>query len=67
MYLIKYTEDALGDLESFRKSERQLIPDEIDHQLTFEPALRPRTESAFAQISWASGSCELGNIEYSTT
>lgn len=43
MYTIRYTEDALGDLEYFRKSERQLILDEIDRQLTFEPAAETKS------------------------
>ncbi len=42
MYTITYTEDALEDLEYFRKSERQLILDEIDQQLSFEPAIETK-------------------------
>ncbi len=37
MYAVTYTEDALEDSQSFRKSERQLILDEIDRQLVSEP------------------------------
>lgn len=37
MYSIEYTEEALTDLEYFRKSERQLILDQVDGQLTYEP------------------------------
>ena len=38
-YAIEYTEQALGDLQYFRKAERQLILDEIDRQLTYEPTV----------------------------
>ena len=37
MYSIEYTEEALTDLEYFRKSERQLILDQVDGQLAYEP------------------------------
>ncbi len=36
MYTIHYTAEALRDLEYFRKSERRLILDEVDHQLAYE-------------------------------
>jgi len=42
MYLINYTEEALDDLAHFRKPERQMILDEIDHQLTYEPILETK-------------------------
>jgi mRNA-degrading endonuclease RelE of RelBE toxin-antitoxin system len=37
MYCIEYTEEALKDLEYFRKPEQQLILDEVDQQLTHKP------------------------------
>lgn len=39
MYHIEYTEEALIDLEFFRKAEQQLILDKIDQQLINEPAI----------------------------
>ncbi len=39
MYAIAYTEEALADLEYLRKAERQLVLDEIDRQLTYEPTV----------------------------
>jgi mRNA-degrading endonuclease RelE of RelBE toxin-antitoxin system len=39
MYEIEYTESALDDLEYFRKAERQLILDQVDLQLTYEPTV----------------------------
>lgn len=38
-YTITYTEEALGDLQYFRKPERQFILDEIDRQLSYEPTV----------------------------
>jgi len=40
MYEIEYTEEALTDLEYFRKEARQLILDEVDVQLPYEPTVR---------------------------
>lgn len=42
MYLIHYTEEALEDLAYFRKPERQLILNEIDHQLIYEPTIETK-------------------------
>lgn len=39
IYSIVYTEEALADLQYFRKPERQLILEEIDLQLTYEPTV----------------------------
>jgi len=38
-YSIDFAEDAVADIECFRKAERRLILDEIDRQLTREPAV----------------------------
>ncbi len=40
MYETEYTEEALTDLEYFRKEARQLILDEVDVQLPYEPTVR---------------------------
>lgn len=40
MYEIEYTEEALIDLEYFRKEARQLILDEVDVQLPYEPTVQ---------------------------
>ena len=37
MYCIEYTEEALKDLDYFRKPEQQLILDEVDQQLIHQP------------------------------
>ena len=42
MYGIEYTLEAISDLKSFRKYERQLIVDQIDDQLSYEPAHETR-------------------------
>lgn len=39
---INYTEDALADLEGFRKYDQTLILDTIDRQLTHQPAVETR-------------------------
>ena len=39
---IKYTEDALEDLESFRKYDQTLILDTIERQLRDQPSLATR-------------------------
>lgn len=42
MFEIEYTQEALGDLNSFRKSEQKYILDEIDAQLVYEPNVPTR-------------------------
>lgn len=42
MYFIEYTEDALQDLDFYRKAERKLIMDEVEHQLVYEPKTETR-------------------------
>jgi mRNA-degrading endonuclease RelE of RelBE toxin-antitoxin system len=39
MYNIEYTEDALVDLQFLRKNEQQLIINEIENQLVYEPTI----------------------------
>jgi len=38
VYDIEYTLDAMEDLKRFRKYEQRLIVDQIDEQLSYEPA-----------------------------
>ncbi len=55
MYDIEYTLEAIEDLKRFRKYEQQLIVDQIDEQLSYEPAhetrnrkrLRPNSVAEF--------------------
>ena len=55
MYDIEYTLGAIADLKPFRKYEQQLIVDQIDEQLSHEPAhetrnrkrLRPNSVAEF--------------------
>ena len=55
MYDIEYTLEAMEDLKRFRKYEQQLIVDQIDEQLSHEPAhetrnrkrLRPNSVAEF--------------------
>lgn len=55
MYDIEYTLEAIADLKPFRKYEQQLIVDQIDEQLSREPAhdtrnrkrLRPNSVAEF--------------------
>ena len=42
MYDIEYTLEAMEDLKRFRKYEQQLIVDQIDEQLSYEPAQETR-------------------------
>jgi mRNA-degrading endonuclease RelE of RelBE toxin-antitoxin system len=42
MYDIVYTLEAIADLKPFRKYEQQLIVDQIDEQLSHEPAHETR-------------------------
>jgi len=39
---IKYTEDALKDLEAFRKYDQTLLLDRVDRQLAHQPAVETR-------------------------
>ncbi len=39
MYEIKFRADAIEDLRSFRKHERNIILDAIDAQLVYEPTI----------------------------
>jgi mRNA-degrading endonuclease RelE of RelBE toxin-antitoxin system len=41
-YDIEYTLEAMEDLKRFRKYEQQLIVDQIDEQLSYEPARETR-------------------------
>ena len=43
MYDIEYTLEAMEDLKGFRKYEQQLIADQIEEQLSYEPAHETRT------------------------
>ena len=55
MYNVEYTLEAIADLKPFRKYEQQLIVDQIDEQLSHEPAhetrnrkrLRPNSVAEF--------------------
>ena len=55
MYEIEYTLEAMEDLKRFRRYEQQLIVDQIDEQLSYEPShetrnrkrLRPNTVAEF--------------------
>ena len=55
MYDIEYTLEAMEDLKGFRKYEQQLIADQIEEQLSYEPAhetrnrkrLRPNSVAEF--------------------
>jgi len=55
MYDIEYTLEAMEDLKRFRKYEQQLIADQIDEQLSYEPShetrnrkrLRPNSVAEF--------------------
>lgn len=42
MYDIDYTEDAIEDLQYFRKHEQNIIVDGIDEQLRYEPMVETR-------------------------
>lgn len=42
IYSIEYTEEALEDLQYLRKLERQLVVDEIDRQLVYQPTVATR-------------------------
>lgn len=42
IYSIEYTEEALEDLQYLRKPERQLVVDEIDRQLVYQPTVATR-------------------------
>lgn len=42
MYEIEFTQEALGDLISFRKFEQQKIVAGIDSQLTYQPTVETR-------------------------
>ena len=42
MYDIEYTLEAIEDLKRFRKYQQQLIVDQVDEQLSYEPARETR-------------------------
>ena len=39
---MKFTSDAVDDLKAFRKAEQQMIFDQIDNQLVYEPMVDSR-------------------------
>ncbi len=42
MFEIEFTSDAVDDLKAFRKAEQQMIFDQIDNQLVYEPMVDTR-------------------------
>jgi len=53
MYDIEYTLEAMEDLKGFRKYEQQLIADQIEEQLSYEPAHETRNRKRLRPSSVA--------------
>jgi mRNA-degrading endonuclease RelE of RelBE toxin-antitoxin system len=60
MYSIEYTEEALKDLEYFRKPEQQLILDEVDLQLTYQPTTETNNRKRLRPNSVAEWELRIG-------
>lgn len=62
MYSIEYTESALSDLEYFRKTERQLIVDQIDIQLIYEPGIETPNRKRLRRNALAEWELRIGKF-----
>lgn len=61
MYDIDYTEDAIEDLQWFRKHEQNMIVDGIDEQLRYEPTLETRNRKRMRQNDKADWELRIGD------
>ncbi len=60
MYEIEFTERALEDIEYFRKSERELIFDEIDDHLMYEAEIENNSRKRLRPNELAEWELRLG-------
>jgi mRNA-degrading endonuclease RelE of RelBE toxin-antitoxin system len=61
MYDIDYTEDAIEDLQYFRKHEQNIIVDEIDEQLRHEPTVQTRNRKRMRSNDVAEWELRIGD------
>lgn len=62
MYDIEYTEDALEDVQLFRKHEQNTIVDGIDRQLRYEPTLETRHRKRMRRNEYAAWELRIGDF-----
>ncbi|MEG4441599.1 type II toxin-antitoxin system RelE/ParE family toxin [Microcoleus sp. AT9_B5] len=60
MYSIEYTEEAFKDLEYFRKPEQQVILDEVDQQLAYQPTTETNNRKRLRPNSVAEWELRIG-------
>jgi uncharacterized protein with von Willebrand factor type A (vWA) domain len=61
---IKYTEDALEDLDAFRKYDQTLILDTIDRQLMHQLSVETRNRKRLRPDRVSNGSCGSGDSAF---
>ena len=61
MYDIDYTEDAIEDLQYFRKHEQNIIVDGIDEQLRYEPMVETRNRKRMRSNDTAEWELRIGD------
>ena len=62
MYDIEYTEDALEDLQWFRKNEQKIIIDGIERQLRYEPTVETRNRKHMRLNATAEWELRIGDF-----
>jgi mRNA-degrading endonuclease RelE of RelBE toxin-antitoxin system len=62
MYDIEYTQDALNDLQWFRKHEQNIIVDGIDTNLLHEPTVETRNRKRMRSNNYAEWELRVGDF-----
>lgn len=62
MFEIEFTSDAVDDLKSFRKSEQQTIFEQINDQLSYQPAIDTRNRKKLRPNDVAEYELRIGNF-----
>jgi|SRR5437660_429530 len=62
MFRISYTDSALEDISTFRKSEQATIFDRVDEQLIYQPALITRNQKRMRPNETAEWELRIGDF-----
>jgi mRNA-degrading endonuclease RelE of RelBE toxin-antitoxin system len=62
MYDIEYTQEALADLQWFRKHEQNIIVDGIDNNLVYEPTVETRNRKQMRRNNYAEWELRVGDF-----
>lgn len=62
MYDIEYTQEALDELQWFRKHEQNLILDGIEQQLRYEPTVETRNRKRMQPNEYAEWELRIGDF-----